>query len=480
MRFISKYFIVSLLVIGIAESGCKKLIEVEAPITSTNALNVYNSDITAAAVLTGIYTSLSQETYFSESINSISLYSGLSSDEFTLYSGVTDKTFLAYYQNSLRDDGAGSSFWNKLYYIVYVANSAIEGISKSTAISTNVSNQLIGEAKFVRAFCYFYLTNLYGNVPLVLTTSASTNASIPKSLKSDVYKQIIYDLKEAQDLLNGNAYVFSDAVTSTAERTRPNKWVATALLSRAYLYGENWVDAEAEAASIINNKSLYDTVSFSSSVKAFDKNNKEAIWQLQPVASGQNTPDARVFVLPSSGPTNSISNPVYLSEVLVNSFENDDLRKTNWVNKVTANNVTFYYPFKYKISASNVSVTEYVMVLRLAEQYLIRAEAEAKQNKLNEAVDDLNVIRKRARLPLLSTSLSQQQILDAIMQERRVELFSEWGHRWFDLKRTGTIDAVMNVVTPQKGGTWTSNWALYPIPRIDVQRNESIDQNLGY
>jgi hypothetical protein len=69
----------------------------------------------------------------------------------------------------------------------------------------------------------------------------------------------------------------------------------------------------------------------------------------------------------------------------------------------------------------------------------------------------------------------------AIEQERRIELFSEWGHRWLDLKRTNRVDAVMGVVTPIKGGgTWQSYKQLYPIPQGDIDKSYSLTQNPGY
>jgi hypothetical protein len=130
------------------------------------------------------------------------------------------------------------------------------------------------------------------------------------------------------------------------------------------------------------------------------------------------------------------------------------------------------------------------MMLRLAEQYLIRSEARAKQGDVAGAVADLNVLRKRARatatlavpnpLPDLSSSITQDQALNAVLQENRVELFTEWGHRWLDLKRTQKVEEVMKVVTPLKGGTWESSDQLYPIPSDDISRNVNLSQNPGY
>jgi len=121
-------------------------------------------------------------------------------------------------------------------------------------------------------------------------------------------------------------------------------------------------------------------------------------------------------------------------------------------------------------------------VLRVAEQYLIRAEARAHLNKLNDAIDDINVIRARASLGGLPYLQEQNGVLDAVAKERQIELFAEWGHRWFDLKRTGKIDSVMSQITPQKigGGMWNSYQQLYPIPRGEMISDPNLTQNNGY
>jgi hypothetical protein len=223
---------------------------------------------------------------------------------------------------------------------------------------------------------------------------------------------------------------------------------------------------------------LYDTVSLD---QVFLKNSKEAIWQIQPVlTSPSNTQDARFFVLSAVGP--NFVNPVYLSDNIVNSFESNDKRKTQWVGSVTPTppgSTTFYFPNKYKDIGISSTVTEYLMMLRLSEQYLVRAEARAQQNNISGSQNDLNLVRKRAGLPN-TTAADKTSLLTAILQERKVELFTEWGHRWLDLKRTGTIDGIMAAVATQKGSTWNSNWQLYPIPAGDMDRDPNLKQNPGY
>jgi hypothetical protein len=119
------------------------------------------------------------------------------------------------------------------------------------------------------------------------------------------------------------------------------------------------------------------------------------------------------------------------------------------------------------------------MALRLAEQYLIRAEARTWLGNLDEAKQDLNKVRARVGLPP-TPATTQQEILDAVMHERQLELFTEWGHRWFDLKRTGRMDSVMTRVTAEKGTVWKPHYKLFPIAQEEINRNPNIVQNPGY
>lgn len=456
--------------------SCKKFIEVEAPITNTNAANVFKSDATAAAVLTGIYIKMSQSVFTDGGLTSLSLYPSLSADELTLYNGVSNPVYLAYYKNALTNSNTGNDFWKNIYPIIFITNSAIEGLSNSKSLTPSVRQHLLGEAKFMRAFCYFYLVNLYGDVPLAISSDYQANKNLGRSSKSEVYQQVISDLLEAQQLLSDN-YLSPDIVTTTSERVRPNRSAATALLSRAYLYTGDFANAESQATVLISNSSLYMLTDISN---VFKKNNPEAIWQLQPVISVLNTWDAYLFVLPTNGP-NTSNYPVYLSSSIINSFDSSDLRKSNWVGSVTPSspgNVTYFYPYKYKAGVGS-PLTEYTMILRLAEQYLIRAEARAQLGNLTGAQEDINAIRSRAGL-INTTAGDKDSLLTEIMNERKLELFTEWGHRWLDLKRTNNVDPIMSTVSQQKGGSWNSNWQWYPIPINELKFNLNLKQNLGY
>lgn len=464
-------------------TGCKKgLLNVGSQVGAVDAENAYTSNGTAQSVLAGIFDVMGATGSFYHGQNSISLLMGLSADELVNYS--SSAVYGQFFTNNLSGQGNNSSyFWATIYQQLYNCNAAIAGLTSSTAVTPAVKNQLLGEAKFARAYIYFYAINLYGDMPMPLTTDYLTNNTLARTPKAQIYQQIIQDLKDAQSLLSDAKYL-NGTGSATTDRLRPNKQAASAMLARVYLYNNDWANAEAQASSVIST-SIY--LLEPNLNQVFLKASRETIWALQPVTNGYNNGDAYTLVL-TAPPANTVVTQLPLNQTLVNAFENGDARFTNWVGqyKVAATNnapaTTYYYAYKYKANTTNGSsapVTEWPIELRLAEQYLIRAEARAQQNNLDGAKSDLNVIRSRASLTAVTAS-TQSDVMAAVTHERQIELFTEWGHRWFDLKRTGKIDAVMNVETPKKGGTWAAYKALVPIPASEILIDHNLTQNPGY
>jgi hypothetical protein len=459
--------------------SCRKFIEVNPPFTGLNGGNVFTSDETATAVLTDIFALMSSGNIVmaGNNITSTPLYISLAADELVLHD-LNTPDLLDYYRNDLKKSSM-PNYWETIYSQIFSANNAIDGLTNSTGLSVAVKQQLLGEARFIRAFFYFYLSNMYGDIPLVLSLDYKANALLPRVPLVAAYQQIINDLKEAQTLLS-TSYLKGNATTpypsGEEERVRPTTWAATAMLARTYLYTGDYMAAEAAATKVINQADLYSLPSLN---ETFLKNSKEAIWQLQPVGANEqaNTGEGRLFVLPTTGP--NVNHPVYLNSRLLNKFEMGDLRKDNWIDSVAVRGVVYYYPYKYKIGNVAAATQEYPTILRLAEQYLIRAEARAAKNDIAGAQNDLNMIRRRAGLPN-TYAADKTALFNAILWERQRELFTEWGHRWFDLKRSGRLDAVMNIVTPSKGGAWRPYQALFPVPQTDIDRNPNLFQNPGY
>jgi len=478
---------ISLLLMG-TTINCKKFVQIGPPNTLLVTASVFSNNATATSAITVIYTQMFNN---SESFN-LGQDLGLLADEFTNYSTALGQ--VQFYTNAMTAANS-SGEWIKAYNYIYQANAIIAALQNNSNITPDVAQQLTGEALFIRAFWHFYLTNEYGDVPLVTTTLYTVNASISRTPQAQVYVQIIKDLQDAQALLNAN-YVDATDTAITTERTRPTKAAAQALLARAYLYMQpqpNYDSAEAYASIVIANSSYSLCANLSSLAtqpngganSVFSMNSTEAIWQLYtPQPAGENTNDAQNFIL-KGAPSTGIDNSTTISPQLLNSFEAGDLRRSNWIDSIIKSGTPYYFPYKYQ--AYNTStLTEYTMVLRLAEQYLIRAEAEANVGDMVDATKDLNTIRARAGLgqsPTLTASSSLEQADSAILHERQVELFTEWGNRWFDLIRTGTANAVLGTpgnVCQAKGGVWNSTSELFPIPQSEILLDPNLIQNPGY
>jgi starch-binding outer membrane protein, SusD/RagB family len=449
---------VQLAIVALCMHSCKEFIEVDAPRTDLVRSTTFADDASANAAMIDIYYSMHFNGFASGDILSLTYLGSLASDEMLDYSGVDLKPIHGpFFENTLtpKNDGV-IRHWDQLYSWIYKANSVIEGVSTSEKVSADIARQLEGEAKFIRAFAHFYLVNLWGDIPLVTSTDYLRNASLGRTQSAKIYEQIIVDLEEAAALLpDGYAH-------AGGERTRPNRFAAAALLARAYLYAGEYAEAETSATLAIEGPS-YGLESDLNLV--FQKTSTEAIWQFRSFTDYPQ--DIFTFYMFGTPPTWGALRPGFIDE-----FEDGDQRLIDWVGNIPGDDgELFYFPIKYK---SFMPTTEYSTILRLAEVYLIRAEARAQLGKLSEAQEDLNAIRTRAHLGNTAAA-DKESLLEAIGHERRLELFTEWGHRWLDLKRSGKIDEVLSAIKPQ----WKSSAALFPIPEQQLL-NSPVAQNPGY
>ncbi|MBS1502561.1 MAG: RagB/SusD family nutrient uptake outer membrane protein [Bacteroidetes bacterium] len=474
-------------------TGCKKFIDVPPPKTQIVTATVFDNNASATSAQLAIYTNMETKL---EGYN-LEAAMGLYSDELQNHS--TNSNDIQLYTNSLLavtmsnwDSYAGSSAG--YYSYIYDANAVISGLQTTTGCSPAVKQQLTGEAYFIRAFWHFYLTNSFGAVPIVLTTNYTVNNKIARTSRVQVLQQVIADLKTAQSLLNNNYVDGSDTIVTT-QRVRPTKAAAQALMARAYLYLGDYSNgntsyykkADSAATAVITNANY----SLSPLNNVFLANSSESIWQLQtPPNQSYDTPEGFSFVLLGAPGTGSSRGYTTISNQLISSFEPGDQRKSDWVGSITEGANTYYFPDKYK-NYTHVG-TEYEMILRLGEQYLIRAEARAHEGNLTGSEADLNMIRNRAGLPNYAGPQDASSVLDAILHERQVELFTEWGARWYDLCRAFAVNPQgVNAVTvmgppgnvcQSKGGSWSPNnyQLLFPIPYSNISSDPNLTQNTGY
>jgi len=448
-------------------SSCQKLIEIKSPSNQLESSSIYQDSASAQATVNGLYAVMYNTASSGTIISSVfgtflTTCQARSSDELLMPKAIDDE-FVN--NNLLPNNSMVNNLWVELYRTIYQANKIIEGMQAS-ALSSTLKSQLIGEAKFVRAFCYFHLINLWGPVPLVTVTSFDISSVQSRTPIEQVYAKIIEDLKDAQSGLSDN-YSWSAGL-----RTRPNRWAAAAMLARVYLHTQNWSLAELEASKVINHSPLYSLPA--SLTNVFLKGSTETIWAFNTNHSGY--PYLSLALMP---PTLSGDPNLALTTSLLNAFERDanradyeDDRYGAWTKESPGG---LRYGYKYT-SNSLTSNTEFAVVLRLAEQYLIRSEARIQLANLSGGISDLNIIRKRAGLHPIFVS-GQSELLLAVEHERQTELFLEYGARWYDLKRTGRADQVLPI---QKGPVWQPTDVLYPIPAAQLVTNPYLSQNAGY
>lgn len=451
----------TLLLFALLPTGCDSFVEVDLPSSQLTSVAVFEEEATANAAMTDIYAKLRDGGLLSGLGSGMSAELGTYTDELDFYGSNAVVTRFFYTNTVVSTNTEISGWWSKAYNQVYAANAVYEGVSASTKLTQADKDQLMGEALFVRALVHFYLVNLFGDVPYITVTDYRQNQIVHRMTVSEVYARIITDLETAQELLPDSYF--------GGIRVRPNNKATTALLARVYLYNGNNAEAANAASAVLNETATYSLEpNFANS---FLKESKSTIWQFSPKGDGRNTVEGTTFIF-NSGPPQFVA----LRNDLLNAFEPGDLRRVNWVKAVTNGTTTWYHAYKYKQRTTTPTSQEYSIVFRLSEQYLIRAEARAKQGDLIGAKEDLNVIRNLAGLPA-TAAISQQDILNAIVRERRVEMFTEFGHRFYDLKRANQLDSVLGVVKPD----WSSFEAVFPIPQTELLLNPNLNpQNPNY
>lgn len=380
--------------------------------------------------------------------------------------------------------------WTNFFAIIKDANFILKKLEESTILSDAKKNELSGEARFLRGYAYFNLVQLYGDVPI--RTSPLTdlsNVKIERSPQADVYDLVLEDLTFAESNLPAEA----------PEVGRVYKLVATALLAKVHLtiagipllQTEHYTNARDKALEVINSQKFTLKEDYS---EVFHNTTytSESIWE-QTYQPG----------VPNSNPlmANSATAPGYVyiltpAPWFITSFPVGDQRKAWGVQENYVAPSGTLAPFFHKFVnldwidngtlAANAGLLDYTIpLLRLAEIYLIAAEAENEMNGPAIAYQYINAIRERARVdkgnpthvPDL-TGLTKEAFRDAVLMERKWELHLE-GSTWYDLKRTGTLNRIQTI----RGGSLVHAIGQYNntwyIPDVEIQNN-AIPQNPEY
>ncbi|MEO2081153.1 RagB/SusD family nutrient uptake outer membrane protein [Leeuwenhoekiella sp.] len=448
------------LLLNLIFTGCESFIEVDLPPGQLTGEAVFTDLRTAEAALTDIYALQRDEGILSGGRSGIASNLALYTDVYEQIGSQSSDPYFFFTHTVRPDTRTIANFWNTSFNSIYAANALITGIPSSADLDTIEAERALGEAYFIRGLMHFYLTNLFGPIPYVTTNDYLVNQEVSKMSKDQVFTQVVHDLVQAEALIPENY--------SSTERTRPNAFAVKALLARVYLYQGEWQKAYDKAGEVLASELYALNIPID---QLFLKDSKNTIWQFMPQNAGANTLEGRNFILRVLGSQYAAFNPEFVSR-----FEPGDLRKESWIDSITQNGITAYFPIKYREELTTASSLEYSKVLRIGEVYLIRTEAAWRLNRITQALADLNALRQRAGLPPID-SATPAELENMILAERRAELFTEFGHRWFDLNRWNKAETLLKPIKP----AWGMQSYLLPIPETELGANPNLlPQNPGY
>lgn len=359
--------------------------------------------------------------------------------------------------------GGGPRTWQGLYEIILNTNIILERIDGNEKLSEAGRNQFRGEALFLRAYAYYHLTNLWGDVPYYRDELGIEEIrNLGRSDVNQIRNDILNDLQEAQNLLP-DSY-------SESNLGKASKWAAATLIVKIALWLEDWQLARDKAVEIINNSPHRLLDDFGDVFDPLNEYNDELIWELDHVKDLDTNTDTDVFnPRIRDEPANSEDREALINELdergwgmtgfgqgvalpdLINKFPEDDLRRGYTV-RDTLFGIQLSFPYLPKlwnldiIDSPRGNHGENKIIFRLADVYLMAAEAE---NELNGPTSDayqyINEVRKRAYDPEQPLAgLTQQEFREAIYDERKWELAGE-NQRRMDLIRWGILmDVVSN------------------------------------
>ncbi len=434
--------------VAILNSSCRKFLT-EDP---NNAIPTENAIVdagTARAAILGAYDAV--QGYYAGNYPTL----GTITADLVVFNGTLSQ-YLQLDQNAIPADNVTTvAAYQGIYRAINSANSVIEYVPavNDPLLTTAEKDKILGEAYFIRALGYFDLGRGWGGVQIQLKPTADINGlkGVKRSTLAQTYDQVLKDLIEAERLLP------EDGTT----RNRAQKSAARALRARLHLYRGQWQDAADYATLVINNSKYqlvkpyktFFTAPFQTRESvlelAYSNNDRNTFWNLWYPSSfgGQYT------LKPSASFIQQVNDP--------------DIGGSR--NTLIAGSGSSVYGVLYNTVGIN---TDPSYLIRIAELYLIRAEALAQLNDLDGALADLNIIRNRADV-IDYTGTTKEDILLAIERENGIEFAFE-AHRWFDLVRTERADDIL--------GLGNRNYWLFPLPYSDVLSDPDLEgeNNPGY
>ncbi|TDH24540.1 RagB/SusD family nutrient uptake outer membrane protein [Segetibacter sp. 3557_3] len=443
MKLTNLVFILLVMVFG----ACSKVLDTEPQATISDEAVIVDEK-SAQAALIGTYDAL--QGYIGGTIVALDL----AGDNVVNFNS----------QNNLvanKTAASGGGGFSSMYTTINRANFVINklpALAEGT-ISTAARNQILGEAYFLRGLVYFDLARVYGGAPIVLepAVSPTSHKGIKRSTQVQTYAQAQADLDKAEALL-----------TEKVDRNRANKFTVYALKARLYLYTQRWELAEEYASKVIAASSFSLVKPFSNFYTG--KNTTESIFEIA-FSSADRSSFYTNWLSPAQGGRHDYIPAREFVGLLLDPQQGGSRKSLLFQTPEGVYDLIQY---------GKQDGTSSIYVLRIAEQYLIRAEARAKKTSpdLPGAIADLNVIKARADVPVVnySPSFSKQDILLLVEKERRLELPFE-GHRFTDIVRTGRAGEVFGAINPNLKN---EQFWIFPIPQTEIIQDPDLEQNPGY
>lgn len=367
-------------------------------------------------------------------------------------------SFNFYYDFNTHQYSAENQLLSKAWYGIYsTVNQANQVIDKTNAlgnVSDSEKKRIVAEATVIRSLALFDLARTWGNIPVVkeATSSPTQFDGVKQTAAKDVYADIVNDILAVYANLG-----------SPTDRVHINQAVADAFLARIYLYLQDYAHAEEYASKVIDN-SYYQLGTIQDLIDS--KQTNESIWELS-FSSSRTNDQSAYWRSPNDGGRHEWGPSKELVALLKDPTIGGD-RKAFYADYSTSQVPDYYVGTLYHRATND----DNVILFRLAEQYLIRAEARAKKQSpdLEGALGDLNKIRTRSHVASIEEPQTQASLIQAIEDENRVEFALE-PHRWFDLVRTGRATEVLKIKDTQ---------TVFPIPYNDILADQDLIQNKDY
>lgn len=439
----------SLFVLLMSLGSCDEFLDVQPRESLSDESTIVDRG-SAETAINGVYNALAAAGYYGTTFQSIGYLSG----DNIVWTG-SQSQVQEFINHQVRPENSTiSGAWVDIYQTINRANNVIAKVPgvADLSLTQEIRNRIIGEAYFIRALAYFDLARTFGGVPIITnpTIGPADNSGISRSTAAETYAQALLDLETAEPLL--------PETTNRYKATRKTVW---ALKARFYLYQQDWQRAESYATKLIDDPAYRLLTPYGAFFKNNVRGTEESIFEIFYNGTTEVNGHRNQWQPQVNGGTRQWAP----NDDAVSLLTDPATGGNRSVLVAKDNQGRWYGDLYYRTPASDPSY-----IFRIAELYLIRAEARAQQDKLEDALADLNAVRERAELDPAAVA-TKEEILLAIEDERRLEFALE-PHRWFDLVRTGRADEVLNVTDP--------NRLVMPIPIDQLLVDQALEQNPGY